>query len=244
MDEEFKIPLSEFVKKLMYKVMKNSTHVVQGFIFFRHRIIGKCHFDEAECDQLLEDIVINKKNVLTYLRRKYIPTYTKDGAIFKDQACIQSVKIMEDKSLFIYIAKSEPHKIITDTVHVMNLLEAEGFDFNMNIKFRIDQVQIAYQDTLLYNLLLKQFGYNAPAQARMYAKQLLVKYGKLESIAKIKKRSVKRKFLRYYAKLGKITWQELRKVINITDFSEGNIKRVCNEIRAAAKERGVDKIDF
>ncbi len=126
----------------------------------------------------------------------------------------------------------------------MNLLREKDFAFTGDVKFMIEQVQIAYQDTLLYNELLKEFGYNPPAQSRMYGRQLLAKYGKLEEIAKIKKRSVKRKFLRYHSKIGNITWEELRKVINITDFSPMNIKIVCNEIRAAAKERGVDPIRF
>ena len=244
MNEEFNIPLSEFVKKLMYQVMKNSSHVVQGFIFFRHRIIGKVYYDEEACDQLLKDIIINKTNVLNYLRRKYIPTYSETGAIFKNQACIQKVDIKPDKSILIYINKSEPHKIITDTIHVMNLLREEGKEFDPHIKLYINQVQIAYQDTLLYNELLKDFGYKPPAQSIRYGRELLTKYGKLEAVAKIKKRSVKRKFLRYYSKIGKITWEELRKVINITDFSERNVRLVCNEIRAAAKERGVDPINF
>ena len=243
MNDEFKIPLSEFVKKTMFRVMKNSSHVVQGFIFFRNRIISKVYFDEEECDKLLEALIINKNNVLNYLNRKYIPTYTEDGAIFKDQSCIQKVKVLPDKSLIIHIHKSEPHKIITDTFHVMKILKAKGFDYEPHIKFFIDQLQIAYQDTLLYNLLLKEFGMPVPPQAKQYEKQLMFKYGKLESIAKIKKRSVKRKFLRYHAKREKITWTELRQIINIDDFSESNIKRVCNEIREAAKERGV-KVDY
>lgn len=243
-NEEFKIPLSEFVKKLMYRVMKNSTHVVQGFIFFRNRIISKVYYDEEACDQLLKDIVINKDNVLSYLNRKYIPTYTETGAIFKDQACIQKVDVKPDKSLLIYINKSEPHKIITDAIHVMKLLEQKDFTFTPHIKFYINQVQIAYQDTLLYNVLLKEFGFKPPAQSIQYGKELLAKFGKLEAVAKIKKRSVKRKFLRHRAKIGLITWTELRKIINITDFSERNIRVVCNEIRAAAKERGIKKIDL
>ena len=184
-------------------------------------------------------MVINKTNVLRYLDRKYIPTYVKKGALFKNQKCIQSAFVKEDGTMVVHIAKSEPHKIITDTIHVRKLLIDGGFKLTNNIIFKIDQIQIAYQDTLLYNLLLKDFGLPVPSAARLYQKQLLLKYGNLEEVAKIKKRSVKRKFCRYYAKLDKITWKNLRTIINITDFSKANVRKVCNEIREESKNRGV-----
>jgi hypothetical protein len=243
MTEDFEILQSEFIKKIMYRVMKNATQVVQGFIFFRNRIVSKVYYDEKACDDLLVTMVINKDNVIKYLERKYIPTFVEKGALFKDQKCIQSAMVDEDGTMVVHIAKSEPHKIITDTIHVRRLLIAHGFKLTNNIIFKIDQIQIAYQDTLLYNILLTEFGLPIPAASRMYAKQLLQKYGRLEEVAKIKKRSVKRKFCRYYAKQGKITWKNLRTLINIVDFSPVNIKKVCNDIRDESRARGV-VVDF
>lgn len=243
MEDEYKLKVSEFIPKLMWKVMKHASAVEQGFLFFRHRTIIKATFDQEECEKILDSMIINKDNVLTYLRRKYIPTYTEDGALFKDQACIQRVRILEDKSLLIHIAKSEPHKIITDTIHVMHLLEEHDFDFTNKVKYYINQVQIAYQDSLLYVEVLKEYDLKPPSSAIRYCRELLQKYGRLENIAKIKKRSVKRKFLRYHVKRGKLTWKELRQIINIKDFSERNVRLVCNEIRNNAKERGVE-VDF
>lgn len=231
--------LSESVKKLMFQVMKRSTQVVMGFIFFRDRTIIKAHYDEEDCDALLKTMIINKDNVLKYLDRKYIPTYTDYGAMFKDQACIQKVKIMPDKTLYIHIKNSEPHKIITDTVHVMKLLKVKGYDFIPEIKYYIEQIKIAYQDTMLYNLLLEEFGFKVPAPARMYERELKQKFSKLENVAKIKKRSVKRKFCRWRVKQGQMTWQQLRDIINISDFSESNIKKVCNEIREQNRVNGI-----
>ena len=201
----FEIKQSYFVKKLMWKVMKYADSVQQGFLFFRNRIVTKVVFDEEDCKQLLKDMIINEVNVLRYLQRKYVPTWIeKDGkcigAIFKDQSCIQKALLKETEEgvpyLLIHIAKSEPHKIITDTIHVRNLFQEKGLIASKNIKFMIDQVQIAYQDTLLYNLLLKEFDMKPPSTSLRYERELLFKYAKLENVAKIKKRSVKRKFLR------------------------------------------------
>jgi len=244
---EFEIPLSEFIKKLMWRVMRYAGNVEKGFLFFRNRIVTKVHFDPDESRQLLKDMIINEDNVIRYLRRKYIPTWIENGAIFKDRSCIQKALLKEtsegEKYILIYINKSEPHKIITDTIHVRQLFRDKGLDTPVNTKFYINQIQIAYQDTLLYNLLLTEFGTPPPSMARVYERQLLSKYQKLENVAKIKKRSVKRKFLRWRVKRGDLIWTELRRVINIDDFSETNIKKVCTEIKDAAKERGV-KVDF
>jgi len=238
-------PLSECVKRLMFQVMKQSTHVVQGFIFFRNRTIIKAHLDEEECDKVLESMVINKENVLTYLRRKYIPTWKDDGAIFKDQSCIQKVRIMEDKTLYVHIANSEPHKIITDTIHIMRLLEEHGFEFVREAKYYIETLKIAYQDTILYNMCIEEFGFKVPASAKIYERELMTKFGTMYNIVKIKKRSVKRKFLRVKVKTGQITWKELRKFINMTpeQYTPVGIKAIIDEVRKDAIERGV-KVDW
>jgi len=239
MEHIYEKKLSDCVKLLMYQVMKNSTQIVQGFIFFRNRTIIKAHYDEDGCDELLKAMVINKNNVLTYLERKYIPSYNEKGATFKHQACIQKVMIMPDKTLYIHIKNSEPHKIITDTVHVMGLLKAHGFDFIPELKYYIEQVKIAYQDTMLYNLCITEFGFKVPASAKIYERELVQKFGKLEDVVKIKKRSVKRKFCRWHVKRGMMTWQQLRNIINVDDFSESNIHHVCQTIRAENTLSGI-----
>ena len=236
---EYSMPLSKAVKQICYKVMKNATEVVQGFIYFRYRTVMKVHYDEDECDAVLKTMIINKDNVIRYLERKYIPTYNQTGAIFKDQKCIQSAYVDDKGITTIHIKKSEPHKIITDTIHVTRLLKNQGFKPDGRYKFIIDQIQICYQDTLLYNLCLREFGFPVPEAAKIYEKQLLFKYAKLEEIAKIQRRSIKRKFLRHRVKKGEISWQQLRDIINITDFNPGNIKKVCNEIREDGKLRGI-----
>jgi hypothetical protein len=240
MDETEKLTTSIFVKKLMHKVMMKSEHVVQGFIFFNHRIIVECDLDQPECEDLLKQMIINQTNVLKYLERKYIPTFVENGALFKDQKCIQKAMVQPDGTLVIHIAKSEPHKIITDTIHVRSLLINHGFNLSLHTKYYIDQVQIAYQDTLLYNLLLKEFGFQVPSPARQYERELLQKYGDLENVVKIKKRSVKRKFLRYYNKMGYITWKNLRQAIDIEDYSPRSVKLLSDAIRQEARDRGVD----
>ena len=222
---KYEKPLSYCIKKLMYQVLKQSSAVVQGFLFFRNRSIIKAHIDEEECDELLKTMVINKQNVITYLGRKYIPTWTKTGMLFKDQRCIQKVKVMPDKTLYIHIWNSEPHKIYTDTYYIMKLLKDKGFDFIPEVKFYIEQLKISYQDVRLYNLCLEEFGMTAPGPAKVYAKQIEKGYGKLEPILEIKKRSVKRKHLRYYVKIGWITWKQLREVLKMEDYSHHSIRK-------------------
>jgi len=239
MSEKYEQNLSEVLPKLMFKVLKMATHIQQGFLFFRNRTVMRVYFDQEECEVLLKRMIINRDNVLRYLGRKYIPHDIKDGVGFKDQKCIQKALCKEDYTL-IHIAKSEPHKIVTDTIHVLNILRSKGYNPSLNIKFIIEQIQIAYQDTLLYIEVLNEYGIKTPSSTQRYARDLKKKYMKLENVAKIKKRSVKRKFLRYFVKLGYLTWPELRRIINITDFKESNIKSVCNEIREAIKERGTE----
>jgi len=232
-------PLSKAIQTLMWQVMKQASRVEQGFLYFRNRTIMKVYFDQEECDKVLLALVINKKNVLTYLKRKYIPTKIKDGLMFKDQKCIQKAVIKEDGTLYIHIKNSEPHKIITDTIHVMGLLRAEGFEFREEVKFYIEQVKIAFQDVMLYNLCLEEFGFKVPSSARIFDRQLRKKYARLETIAGIKMRSVKRKFARWLVKEGKIEWEDLRNLLKIDDFAPSNIKHVCKEIRDRNKERGI-----
>jgi len=232
--------LSDSIKKLMWQVMKQADGVVQGFIFFRHRSIIKAHLDEDECSKLLESMVINKQNVLTYLKRKYVSVKIKDGLKFIDQNCIQKVIVKEDKTLFVHIKNSEPHKIITDTLHIMILLKDAGYDFIPEFKFFIEQVKIAFQDVMLYNLCLEEWGLKVPAPARVYERQLRKKYANLYDIAAIKKRSVKRKFARWLVKEEKILWTDLRKLLKIEDYSKTNVTLICNEIRADARARGVN----
>jgi len=236
----YEMKLSDVVKKLMFQIMKQSSHIVQGFIFFRNRTIVKAYYDEEGCDAVLKSMIINKENVLTYLKRKYIPTWNDNGATFKDQSCIQRVKIMPDKTLYIHIANSEPHKIITDTIHIMRLLKEHGFDFVQEIKYYIETLKIAYQDTLLYNMCLTEFGFKIPAPARIYERQLKTKFGDMYSIIKIKKRSVKRKFLRYYVKRGEIDWKQLRGAINMEpeDYTPPKMQQRVKAMRQESIEKG------
>jgi hypothetical protein len=122
-------------------------------------------------------------------------------------------------------------------------MKEHGFQFDNRIKFYINSIQLAHQDILLYNLLIKEFGFPLPRPAVMEEKALKMKIRKLEDAAKIKKKSIKRKYARYYVKLGKITWSDLRKIINNNDFSERGLKDLCDGIREEAKDRGT-VVDF
>ena len=229
---------SDFVKKIMFRLLRNSNFVSSGFITYPSRLVAVTDFDEEECRKLCASMVINVDNVIAYLKRKYIPTYTKNGAIFKDQKCIQRVVIKEDKSLLVLIDNSEPHKVVTDTIHVMNLLRDHGFEFSNRVKYVINQSKFLFQDIPLYVLISEELGFKTPSVAKHLARDVLRKYSKLENVAKIKKRSIKRKFLRYYVKLGMIDWKQLRKIMTITDFKPAAIKKFCDEIREESRSKG------
>jgi hypothetical protein len=225
-------PLSEMIKKVVFKFLKTNTTFKEGFLFSMHRIAFKAHLDEDECTELLESLVINKENVLRYLGRKYIPTWSKKGALFPDQKCIQKALIKDDKSVMIHIKNSEPHKIMTDTIHVLNLLREKGFEFNNEIKFVIEELKIANQDIPLYELFLQENGFRVPMHIKQHSKNVQTKFATLESVAACKKRTIKRKFLRLRVKKGELNWKQLRAIIAIEDFSKSNIKRVCDQIRS------------
>jgi len=235
--------LSDAVKALMFKVMKNATAVTGGFFVFTNRTIFKVYLDEDECDKTLESLIINKANVLKYLGRKYIPTTTAKGCIFKDQKCIQKAMIMPDKSVYIHIKNSEPHKIITDTIHVLGILRQEGFEFDNKIKFYIEQVKISIQDVILYNRCLIEFGYSVPSAARVFERQQQKLWGNIEKVIACKKRSIKRKFLRGMVKDKKINWTQLREVLKVTDYNKHSVKALAEKIRAESRALDI-KIDF
>jgi hypothetical protein len=183
--------------------------------------------------------MINKDNVLKYLGGKYIPTWTKKGCVFLDQKCIQKAFIKEDKTLYIHIKNSEPHKIITDTLHVMNILRTGNSDFIEEIKFYIEQVKLSYFDVPLYNECLKDFGIPIPTSAIRFQRLILKSIPTLEKLAEMKMVNMKRKYLRYFLKIGEIDRENIRKLLAIKDFSSNNIKQICNEVRGDLKLKGL-----
>lgn len=229
------VKLSEAMVKLMVALVKLPMH--QGMIHMNKVIRLDVEVDYEACEQLLEDLVINKDNVLTYLNRVYIPTPVENGLIFKDQKCIQKAVIIDDK-VVIHIDNSEVHKILTDTIHVLGLMKQHGFDVQeKQVRYRIDRLKVVIQDLPLYYEFLKERDIKVYALTKYY-QEFKKERPDLESVAKIKKRSVKRKYLRWYCKKGYLEWKDLRAIINIDDYSEKNIKSVCNEIRERYKERG------
>jgi hypothetical protein len=160
-EDPFAMPVSVIVRKVMYNVMKHAANVKQGVLNYEHRTIMKGHLDEDECTKLLESMCISKENVLRYLEHKYIPTWIEGGARFLGQTCIQSCTIKKDPEtgldfVTIHIRNSEPHKIITDSIHIFKLMNEHGLNPPNRIKFFIEQCKIAFNDVMLYNLVLKE----------------------------------------------------------------------------------------
>jgi hypothetical protein len=208
----------------MYDVMQKPDYIIQN-------VVGESEFDQGECEKLLETMVINQPNVLRYLKLRYVPTVTECGIVFHKQKCIQKALIV-DGVVEVYIKKCEPHKVITDTIHVRNLLQEYGFVFTTQTRYFIDEVRLAIADTLLYNLLLQEFNFPISPIAKQYEQELLPKCI-LEDVIKIKKRSIKRKFLRYMVKKGQITLKDFANIIALSDYSSNNVKTVLEEIYAS-----------
>ena len=225
--------MSEFIIKAMWKACNEVINRNQIIIGTNMNVT--VDYDEYDCDKILEEMIIIKENVLAYLPRKYIPTWTAHGCMFQGVNCIQQAQIY-DKNLKIVIKNSEPHKIITDTLYVMNLMKLKGFEFipgNMN--YRIENLKMISIDLLIYQQILSRRGYRMPEPVNIYLQALLLKYDSLEKIAAIKKKNIKRKFLRYYVSMKRITWSDLRRIMNITDFSEHNIKEIVGSIKLESK---------
>jgi len=230
--------LSEFVVHVMKRLLRNP--VEKGEIAYGQRIRTELEFDQEECEKILEELTINKENVLRYLKHKYIPTWTDNGAHFVGQKCIQKVTIIDGK-LNVFIFNSEIHKVITDSIHVMSLLDAQGLVYDKTkVNYIIENLKVVYQDLLIYMELLINRGEHVPTVLKNYKVDILSKFPTLQAIAKIKKRSIKRKYLRYFVQKGYLTWQELRKIIGIENFSDIYIKTLCFEVIEEAKTRGVD----
>ena len=138
--------LSEAIIKLMQRLMKMPMY--QKMLIMDRTIRLEVEVDYEECYKILEDLIIRKDNVLRYLRRVYIPTKVENGLIFKDQKCIQRAVIIDGR-VVIHIKNSECHKLLTDTIHVLELLRENGFDVDGKIiRFKVDCLKVVYQDYL------------------------------------------------------------------------------------------------
>lgn len=239
-------PLSLYIKKLVFQMIKGSGWNWEGFTSFKLNFAFRAIFDEEECDKILETMMINKTNVLRYLERKYIPTYKDkypDTIFFLKQKCIQKVKILKDKSLFIYINNSETHKIITDTNHVINMLREQGLDIPIEpkLRFKINTLKLAEWDIMLYNTCSKDFGYSVPYNAKMIQDKVLWSYGSLEKVISIKMTNQAKKILRWKKKLGIITDEQMRRIIKFQPKdSYIKIKKFAKQIKEEIKQNGKD----
>lgn len=222
-------PLSEQIKLLIFKLVKSPEE--KGEILFGRKLVFKASYDEG-CTEVLESLCIRRESVLRYLEHKYVPTWRPDGARFLKQKCIQLALIKGDGTLFIHIKNSEPHKIITDTEHVMRLMEEHGLEFDRDkIVFRIDNLKIIKEDVMLYNACLKEWGKSVPYSARMTERFIKFKYKKLEQVAAIKKNSIQKKFLRYYVKTGVLDWEEAKFISHNRNFKRAAIYQLCKFVR-------------
>ncbi len=226
----------EFVLKAMQKAMCQA--VTKNEIIIGDNIKTSLDFDEFQADRLLENLAINKGNVLRYLPKKYKPTFAESGIKFKDVACIQQA-VITDKNLTVLIHNSEPHKILTDTFYILQLLDAKGYKYiKGNINYKIDLLKINSIDLLIYVEILKKYGYSIPAGVYRYTESLLTKYDSLFKIVKIKKKSIRRKYLRYYAAKGWILWNELRLLMNIYTETDEEINHIIEDIKFNSRIRG------
>ena len=171
--------LSEFIKELMCDLVIR---------FFKSKnleikdIIQSTTFDREECSLLLLNLTLSEKNVKRYLKGKYKHIY-KNGIIsFPTSKCILSGSLTVSNMLLKF-NNSEPHKIITDIYHVLDILsEINAKAVVETIDIEINMIKLQQQDVFLYTKYLIDNG---------YLNELL------ERIKSINRRSIRRKFLRY-----------------------------------------------
>jgi hypothetical protein len=219
--------LSEFINNSIKKALRGV--IEDNVIYIGTDVSTIVELDQLECYQMLNRMGIVPKFVLRYLKMKYKPVWKADNlAIFEDVNCIKRA-VYKDKLLMIDFYNSEPHKLPTDIKYVLNLFKSKGVILESDcIKIRIENLKILPQDILLYRAFMPEV--QPSIEIREYADALIEKYPNLYKIATIKKRSIKRKYLRYYVVRNIISWEQLRVVMNITDFSEENIKKVIDAL--------------
>jgi len=231
-------PLSEQIKMLIFKLVKSPEE--KGEILFGRKLVFRASYDEG-CTEVLESLCIRRESVLKYLEHKYVPTWRPDGARFLKQKCIQLALIKPDGTLFIHIKNSECHKIITDTEHVMHLMEDHGLQFDRNkIIFMVENLKANKDDLPLYNACLREWGKSVPYSSRMTEKFIRFKYKKFIDIAAIKKNSIQKKHLRYLVKMGQIDWELARIVSHNRNFKRGNLFILSKFIKLEAEKKGLN----
>ena len=223
-----KMKLSEFIYSGIRSALRGT--IENNNIYIKTDVRVEVEFDILTCYRMLNTMGIIPKYVLRYLKMKYKPSWKNDRlAEFKDVSCIQRSFVKEDK-LMIDFCNSEPHKLPTDISYIVDMYKSKGIYVNEKaIVIRIENLKLVPQDILLYRAFLPD---TPPSmEIREYADALITRYPNLYKIAEIKKRSIKRKFLRYYVVRNVISWVQLRVVMNITDFSEENIKETIDSLR-------------
>jgi len=228
--------LSDHVKLIISQIVKKA---ITSEMKWEQRLIFEAEFDKEGCEQVLEDLTIRKDNVLSYLQHKYVETVIENGMAFPNQKCLQRAVVDNEQRVLITIKNSEPHKILTDTIHVFNRLEANNIPHSNNVKIVILNLKVVYFDVALYFLCLKQWNLPLPSQHEKITKDIFSKYPTLEAVAQLRRKNIKRKLLRYYLKQGWIEWKDLRALINLREFDRIKVYDICTQIKQNAFNRGV-----
>ena len=219
--------LSDFIIKTSKDMLEGP--LKKGNFFYGGNIVEDMIFDKEECIRILSELSINYENVLKYLNCKYKPCYVSNGVIFPNKKCIQN-GIITGNSLLINIKNSEPHKIITDTFYIIDLLKRKDLDFDEDIiSFRIDNLKMKYEDCLMYSEFLKSKGEILDSIVNIHVNNILSKYPTFKDILKIKKKSIKRKYLRYCVQRKLITMEDLLMIIPERDFSDKAIDKLMGK---------------
>lgn len=216
--------LSAYVLFLMRKALNSSLGKAE--IIIEKNIEKQLIWDEIDSQLLLEDLGIKPNYVARYLKMKYKPKWLDENTcIFENVSCIQKAQI-KDGLLYIDFKNSEPHKLPTDIKHVEYLFLSKGI---RDVFIRVETMKIIPQEILLYKAYLPAV--SPSREIREYIEKELKKYHNLYEISKIKKRSIKRKYLRPYIVREQMTFKQMRTIMNIKDFSEENIKEVVDSLK-------------
>ncbi len=192
--------LSDFVKISVHQLVKGKE--LKTFI-------APIEIDVLRSRALLKDFGINEENVMRYLRTKYVPKKEVNTIYFPTSKCIQFASCERDLHLEMEVKNSEPHKLITDIFYCKQLLPKT----NNRVILTVEHLKFSPIDVLIYSACLEKWNFDIPPEALQEVEKLLKKYPTPEAARAIKKRSIRRKYLRYFMVKGQLTETKFKEFV-------------------------------
>ncbi len=195
---------------LMIKILNDSKWEWQAPFTEYKDIEIKGEFDTEFCLLLLNNLVIKKDNVLTYLRRKYpFKLINSNEVEFHKSKCIQKA-LLNDELIQINSKAAEIHKLITDFLYIKEIFNTKA----KYVNFKIEFLRLQKYDVLLYMNALRKMNLLQKVKytPRFYEYKLLNEFPTYHRIMAMKNIGQQKRILRYWLDNGYFTY-DLHKLI-------------------------------